>query len=190
VAGLVALVVASAPLAPAAPPPPAGAGQPSGAGRPVDVRGSRLIASEYRGRTVEDVQIRGNEQVSSTVIRNLIRTRPGEPFEPASVVEDYQRVFGLRKFANVQALVEPTATGVVVTFVVTEQRQINQIRFVGVAEDETAALRNLLDVRQGEAIDPLVGEICRSATCWSVAKVPVNARLSAYRSGYAVSSRL
>ena len=162
-AGVVAAVLASAP-ARAAPPGPAPApGSAPGAGGAIDIRQSRLTATEYKGRPVEDVQIRGNAQVSSTVIRNLIRTKAGEPFDPATVIEDYQRVFGLRKFANVQALVEPTAAGVIVTFVVTEQRQINTIRFTGVADDERPDLRNVIDVRQGEAIDSFRIAVSRRA---------------------------
>src|SRR5438105_5065245 len=61
------------------------------------------VAGDLSGKTVEAVQITGNAQVSSAVIRNLIRTRVGSRFDPATVEEDYQRIFGLKKFANVEA---------------------------------------------------------------------------------------
>ena len=73
----------------------------------------------------------GNAQVSTVVILNLVRTHEGDKFDPATVAEDYQRIFGLRKFSDVQAKVEPTAKGVIVVFTVTEQRQIKRINFIG-----------------------------------------------------------
>ena len=76
---------------------------------PSRARGAR--SRSCAGRRVEDVRILGNTQVSTAVIRNVIRTRVGEPFDPDTVAEDYQRIFQeLRKFSNVEAQVEPTAT--------------------------------------------------------------------------------
>jgi outer membrane protein insertion porin family len=121
------------------------------------------VAPELKGRTVEDVRIVGNSTVSTAVIRNLIRTRPGDAFDPATVEEDYQRVYGLKKFSNVQAKVEPTATGVIVVFDVSEQRQIREIRFVGNAHIETEPLRGLIDMKVGEAIDPFRLSVARQA---------------------------
>ncbi len=65
---------------------------------------------DLAGRRVEDVRILGNTTVSYTIIRNLIRTKTGDRFDPATVQDDYQRIFDLKKFANVEAKVEPTDT--------------------------------------------------------------------------------
>jgi outer membrane protein insertion porin family len=125
--------------------------------------GNSPVAPELKGRTVEDVRIIGNATVSSAIIRNLIRTRAGDPFDPATVEEDYQRVYGLKKFANVQAKVEPTATGVVVVFDVSEQRQVKEIRFIGNSHVETETLQGLIEIKPGEAIDPFRISIARQA---------------------------
>ena len=106
------------------------------------------------GRPVEDVRILGNAQVLSTVIRNVIRTKPGDKYDPATVQEDYQRVFELKKFSNVEAQVEPTETGgVIVIFVVTEQRLIKKITWHGNVKVETKALEDVIDLKVGQAID-------------------------------------
>src|SRR3954464_12041752 len=103
-------------------------------------------APSLEGRVVEEVRILGNNQVSSAVIRNAIRTKVGDRLDPATVEEDYQRIFNLRKFADVQARVEPTATGGVnVVFVVTEQRQVKGISFRGNRRVDTPTLLNLID---------------------------------------------
>jgi outer membrane protein assembly factor BamA len=144
-AGAAALGLSRAAFAQARPTTPAGAtttaSSPFAASRPL------------AGRIVEEVRIRGNNAVSTAAIRNLIRTREGDRFDPATVEEDYQRVFGLRKFANVEARVEPTATGVVVVFEVTEQKQIQDIRFRGNTALDEKTLRQAIEIGAGESID-------------------------------------
>ena len=106
------------------------------------------------GRNVEDVRILGNAQVPTSVIRNVIRTRPGDKYDPSTVEEDYKRVYELKKFSNVQPQVEPTSTGgVVVVFVVTEQKLIKKITFHGNKKVDTPALDQVTDVKAGQAID-------------------------------------
>jgi outer membrane protein insertion porin family len=110
--------------------------------------------ADLRGKTVESVRVLGNTTVSTPVILNLVRTREGDKFDPATVEEDYQRIYGLKKFSNVEAKVEPTDTGgVVVIFVVTEQKQIRSIAYRGNVEIDTPTIESTVDVKPGEAID-------------------------------------
>lgn len=111
------------------------------------------IAAGLAGRTVEKVEVRGNREVATGAVLNVIRTRAGEPLDPDTVREDYQRVYGLRRFANVEAQLQPTETGVVVAFVVSEQRAIRSVTFRGNAAIDTATLRNAVTVRPNESID-------------------------------------
>ena len=108
-----------------------------------------------RGRTVERVRVLGNTTVPTASILNLIRTREGEPYDPETVEEDYQRIYReLRKFSNVTARAEPTATGgVVVVFEVDEQKQIRDISFRGNAKIGDVTLKNAIELRTGESID-------------------------------------
>jgi len=120
---------------------------------------------ELRGRVVEDVRVVGNRTVPTGSILNLVRTRPGEPYDPHTVQEDYQRIYrGLRRFTNVTARVEPAGDrGVVVVFDVQEQRSVNRITFRGNRGVEDSALRNAVDLRPGEAIDPFRLRLAESA---------------------------
>lgn len=112
------------------------------------------VDSVLAGRNVEQIRVEGNTQTSTSVILNAVRTREGEPLDPLTVEEDYQRIFQLRRFSNVEAKVEPTETGgVVVVFIVTEQRTISSIAFVGNAAISTNQIRDAVDVRVGETID-------------------------------------
>ncbi len=115
---------------------------------------SPVANSALRGRTVQEVRVLGNTTVSSAVILNLVRTHEGDKFDPATVEEDYQRIYGLRKFSNVEAKVEPTDSGgVIVVFIVTEQKQIRRIAYRGNAEIDTLTIQSAVDVKEGESID-------------------------------------
>ncbi len=131
-----------------APPPP-----PTTAPAPPALT-SLDAAADLAGRTVEAVRIEGNTRVATAVIRELVRTREGEKFDPNTVVEDYQRIFErMRSFANVQARVQPTEKGVIVIFIVTEQKQIAEIRYVGNKDISTEDMRKVVDLRKGQAIE-------------------------------------
>ncbi|MBC7784760.1 MAG: BamA/TamA family outer membrane protein [Burkholderiales bacterium] len=112
------------------------------------------VAADLKGRTVEGVRVAGNQQVLTASILNVVRTREGDKFDPQTVQEDYQRIFGLRRFSNVEAKVEPTATGVIVIFQVSEQKQINQIiikkRPSEISEND---IRAVIEIEKGQAID-------------------------------------
>jgi outer membrane protein insertion porin family len=110
-------------------------------------------ADAFKGRTVEDVRVIGNAQVSTAVILNLVRTHEGDKFDPATVAEDYQRIYGLRKFSDVEAKVQPTDKGVIVIFSVTEQQQIKRINFIGNVSLDTQTVLNAIDLKAGESID-------------------------------------
>ncbi|MDB5289112.1 MAG: hypothetical protein JWL69_353 [Phycisphaerales bacterium] len=125
----------------AAPPEPPLASRPS-------------LTPELKGRPVEEVRVLGNTTVSTGLITKLIRTKPGDKFDPATVQEDYQRIFDLKKFSNVQARVEPTAVGnVIVVFEVTEQKLIRTISFRGNRAISTESLKAAADLKEGQAID-------------------------------------
>ncbi|MBV8781035.1 MAG: hypothetical protein JO353_06530, partial [Phycisphaerae bacterium] len=120
-------------------------------------------ANALRGRIVEDVRVVGNQEVSTTVILNLVRTHEGDKFDPATVAEDYQRIFGLRKFSDVQAKVEPTAKGVIVIFTVEEQKQIKRINFIGNVGLDTNTVQQAIDLKAGESIDQFRIALARQA---------------------------
>ncbi len=111
-------------------------------------------AGQFTGRIVEAVRVMGNTQVSTSVILQLVRTREGDKFDPATVVGDYQRIYAqMKKFADVEARVQPTATGVIVIFVVTEQQQIKEVRYEGNVQLKIKDLEEVADIKKDDAID-------------------------------------
>jgi outer membrane protein insertion porin family len=131
------------------------AGSPAARGAaPLTQVGKDLAADQFAGRTVEAVRVEGNTQVSTSVILELVRTREGDKFDPDTVIDDYQRIYDkMKMFANVEAFVQPTQTGVIVVFKVTEQKRIREIRYLGNVNIETDKLKSVVDLKPGEAID-------------------------------------
>ena len=165
-AGLVALPWLPAAPGPAAPPPPPPDAERRAPGPPAARGGARRlsVAPELEGRNVEEIRVIGNRRVPTSAIRNLIRTRVGEPLDSDTAQDDLQRIFReLRRFSNVQVRGEPTAAGgVIVVFEVSEQQQVTRIDFRGNRKLEDQALRNAVDINVGEAIDPFRISIARN----------------------------
>ena len=111
------------------------------------------VSPELRGRRIESVRVVGNTRVPTAVILNVIRTREGERFDPATTQEDIDRVYALKKFSNVVPRVEATPTGVAVVFLVTEQKQIAAIRYLGNRHVDELDIKNVVDLKVGQAID-------------------------------------
>ncbi len=126
--------------------------QPAPTTAPLDSSAVSALA----GKTVEGVRILGNQTVSTAVIMNLVRTREGDKLDPATVQEDYQRIYGLKKFTNVEAKVEPTPTGgVIVAFIITENKTLHSIIFRGNVSINDGDLMPVVEtsIKVGEAKD-------------------------------------
>lgn len=121
------------------------------------------VSAQLKGRRIESVRVQGNSQMAASVILNQVRTREGEPFDPITVEEDYKRIYALKRFANVEAKVEPTDTGLLVTFVVVEQRTVRQVGYKGNTHIDTLDLQNAVDLKAGEAVDPFRISLGRQA---------------------------
>jgi outer membrane protein insertion porin family len=125
--------------------------------RPAATRPMAAVPPELTGRTVEEVRIIGKNRplpaVTQAEILRQVRTRESGKFDPDAVAGDYQRIFNLKKFANVEARVEPTEKGVIVIFEVTVQDLIREVRFKGNDNLETKTLLDVTSLRTGEAVD-------------------------------------
>ena len=122
---------------------------------PAEASGLPGVPPQLIGRTIDEVRVDGNLHVSTQVILNLVRSHVGDKFEPGTVSEDYQRIFGLNRFSNVHAAVEPEPDGGVdVVFTVTEEKLVHAVRFVGNSDVATTDLQKAINVKTGEAIEP------------------------------------
>ena len=122
------------------------------------------LALPDAGRPVVDVRVVGNKTVSDTQILNAVRTKAGQPFDPRTVVEDYQRIYALRRFSRVEARYEDApGGGVVVVFDVEEQPPLNRIRIRGNRAVATENLRRLIERETGRNFDPIMLAFAQSS---------------------------
>jgi hypothetical protein len=71
---------------------------------------------------VEEVSFRGLNHVSEETVRAVIRTKPGDPYDPKVLSEDMRAIWNLKRFSDVQSHMENGPRGgVLVTFIVTER---------------------------------------------------------------------
>ena len=108
------------------------------------------------GQPVAEVRVVGNRQVSDIEILNSIRTEVGEPFDPQTVTGDYQRIYSLRRFSNVDARYELSPDGVIVVFTVVEQAPVEQVVFRGNTVFDERRLRQVVAAESGLAADPVL----------------------------------
>ncbi|MEL7238667.1 MAG: POTRA domain-containing protein, partial [Planctomycetota bacterium] len=108
------------------------------------------------GRSVVEVRVTGNRRVADTEILNVLRTEIGEPFNPQTVTEDYQRIFDLGSFTTVNARYEERPTGVIVVFQVTEKPPTGEVIFRGNSVFPDRALGELVVSEAGPVADTVL----------------------------------
>ncbi len=114
---------------------------------------------DLRDRPVSDVRISGLVQVSEQLVRNQIRIRPGEPYNPRTVEQDIVRITHLGGFNAVNARVEPQADGtVILTYVVEEQALIADVQVVGNKKLTDQELLGMALLRPNDPMDPFLIE--------------------------------
>ncbi len=100
---------------------------------------------------VGEVVIRGNEVIDEAVIKNLVRTREGQPFQQSQLARDKQSIESLGVFQDVKVyglFVSETRTWRVVIEVV-EWPVVNEIRIVGNTVISTDLILDVLKQKKG-----------------------------------------
>lgn len=110
-----------------------------------------------------EVRIVGNRSISDAEVLNAVRTEAGEPFDPQTVREDYQRIYSLRRFSRVEAMFEETPRGIVVVFEVEEQPALTRVRFRGNRRFDDETLRQLVEFETNRSVDPVMLAFAQSA---------------------------
>ncbi len=80
---------------------------------------------------ISEIRIIGNQRVETDAIRVHISLQPGQPVKPSAVDSDIKSVYRMGFFTRVNAYVKRQPSGAVLTFVVTEEPLVSEIRFGG-----------------------------------------------------------
>jgi outer membrane protein insertion porin family len=120
---------------PAPPAPPSGS--PAAAGPPVAA-----------------VRVEGNRRIEESVIRPVLRTRPGQPLDRAVLREDVRGLWAQKFFSDIKVDVSPGPGGPVVTFLLTEKPIVRETRLTGATEIDEEDLRKEIEVKPFTILDP------------------------------------
>ncbi len=103
--------------------------------------------------TVEAVQFVGNRLVESDRLMQEVRTRIGAPVDPDVIRQDVKALYRLGYFRDIEVRSEPGAVGTVVTFVLTENPRIKEVRITGNDEINEDKIREVVTVKPRELLD-------------------------------------
>ncbi|MDQ2909213.1 MAG: BamA/TamA family outer membrane protein [Candidatus Eremiobacteraeota bacterium] len=151
VRGAVALVVLAAFMAPLAAPADAG---PAGRGTALAQATPSAALPAANAPLVVSVDVSGNAHVPTATILSVVRTRPGQPFDEATVRQDLQSIFELGYFGDqVPPLIRQRPGGIAITFRVVENPVVTRIVFSGNAHVPSDTLLALMDTSVGQVLN-------------------------------------
>ncbi len=87
-----------------------------------------IIAQEKK---VAEVAISGNVNINTETIRNVISLQPGMDFSEEAIEKDRNAIMGLGYFSTITPHIEDVPGGVKVTYEVTENPKISEVKIVG-----------------------------------------------------------
>jgi outer membrane protein insertion porin family len=104
---------------------------------------------------ISQIRIVGNQRVETDAIRVQISSQVGQPLNPAMVDSDVKSIYRMGFFTRVNAYEKRQPNGVVLTFVVTEEPLVSEIRFGGMTKvspsDEQVV--NAMALHSGSLLD-------------------------------------
>lgn len=115
---------------------------------------SEEVAQPVVAAIITDVQIRGNQLISTSTIRNKLTSQPGAPLRQEKINEDIKRLFKTGFFQDVKFEVEPSAGGYLLILIVDEKPIIKTIVIEGNKLIKTDRVRKKLVVVEGQILDP------------------------------------
>lgn len=102
---------------------------------------------------VVDVAISGNTNINSDTIRNAVTLKPGEDYTEQAIEKDRTAIMALGYFSAVTPHKEDVPGGVKVTYEVTENPKISDVKIVGSDPIPAARVLELMKTRPGQALN-------------------------------------
>jgi outer membrane protein insertion porin family len=116
----------------------------TGSGAQEEASGSKKII---------DIQIRGNEAISTATIINRLKIKPGDEVQQTALNNEIKRLYSTGYFADVFVKIEDMPEGSIVVISVVEKPVIRRIEFRGNSRIKTQRLERRLKVKEGDILD-------------------------------------
>lgn len=110
-------------------------------------------SSKGEEKTVLDVRVIGNKNVSSASIMAKVKIRPGQVYSPQLIDEDIKRLYATGFFTDVAVDVEEKPAGVIVTFKVKETPYVEEVTFEGNRVFRSEKLAQWIETKTGQFLD-------------------------------------
>lgn len=111
-------------------------------------------AEDYEGRLVRDVSFKGLRFTPEQLVKNAVRTAPGDPYRAETIRQDIVRLTFLGRFDTVEAKVEPNADNSLnIIFELLEQPTLLDIRVIGNTHFDEDELLTQTQLLAGDPID-------------------------------------
>ncbi|MFH1394769.1 MAG: outer membrane protein assembly factor BamA [Candidatus Omnitrophota bacterium] len=102
---------------------------------------------------VVNIQIKGNNAISTATILNKIKMRKGDIFEKSALNNELKRLYAMGYFSDVFVETEEKPEGIIVVFSVIEKPIIADIEFKGNSRINKLKLEKKLVVKKGTLLD-------------------------------------
>ncbi len=102
---------------------------------------------------IAKIDIKGNHYIEKDAIRFTIKTREGDTYSLQALQEDLKRVYKMGYFSDVQIDSEDTPEGKHITFIVTEQPIVSQIKIQGNKNIKTPDIQKKIGSKLGRVLD-------------------------------------
>ncbi len=112
-----------------------------------------LFLSESLAQTppiIREIQIQGAKHIKTEKIKEVIKSRVGEPLSEEIVREDMQAIYEMGFFSSLKALKEEVTDGVKLIFQVKENEEIAEIEIKGVDRRDKKKIKSLIAFKEGE----------------------------------------
>jgi len=109
--------------------------------------------NEREIKKIIDIQIKGNDAISTATILNKIKLRKADVFEKGALNKELKRLYAMGYFSDVFVETKFRPEGAVVIFTVVEKPIISKIEIKGAARIKKAQLEQKIVIKKGTLLD-------------------------------------
>ena len=102
---------------------------------------------------VKKVLVEGNARIESDAILRVVKTRPGEKYNPATLSQDLEAIYAMGYFDDVRVEEEKEADGYTVIFKVQERPTIREIDIEGNRVFDDEKIKENIDITSGSILN-------------------------------------
>lgn len=107
----------------------------------------------FRQEKIAAIDIQGNQRMEADAIERVIRSAPGDPYDPKILAEDLKAVFAMGYFDDIRVEAETVPGGKRVVFVVTEKPTLRAIHIKGNRAFDDEKIREALTLSTGSIVN-------------------------------------